>query len=113
MRRMLQQVLLMMTLLAVAMSVEPSARAATDNQGSSQQDKVKACNNIADNKGLKGDDRKNFMQDCLSKTGNQHANEMSQKDKTNVCKNLADRKSLTGSERRSFIKDCMNKANPK
>jgi hypothetical protein len=102
-----------MTLLSLAMSVGPPARAAADNQGSSQQGKIKACNNMADNKGLKGDDRENFMQDCLNKPGNQQVNEMSQKDKMNACKNLADRKSLTGSDRKSFIKDCMNKANPK
>jgi hypothetical protein len=102
-----------MTLLSLAMSVGPPARAAAANQGSSQQDKVKVCNNMADNKGLKGDDRKNFIQDCLSKAGNQQVHEMSQKDKMDTCKKLADRKSLTGSDRRSFIKECMNKANPK
>jgi psiF repeat-containing protein len=113
MTRIPQQVLLAMILLSLAISVGLSARAAADNQGSSQQDKIKACNNMADKKGLKGDDRKNFVQDCLSKTGSQQVNEMSQKDKMNASKNLADRKSLTGSERKSFIKDCMNKANPK
>jgi len=109
--RISRTVLLVVTLLSLAMSVGLPARVAADN---SQQDKMKACNNLADNKGLKGDDRKNFMQDCLSKGGgNQKLDDMSQKDKMNVCKNLADRKNLTGSDRRSFIKDCMNKANPK
>jgi hypothetical protein len=107
-----QKVLLFVTLLLLAMSAGLPARAASA-QGSSQQDKMKACNNLADKKGLKGDDRKNFMQDCLSKAGNQPLNDMSQKDKMNVCKNLADRKNLTGNDRRSFIKDCMNRANPK
>jgi hypothetical protein len=107
-----QKVLLFVTLLLLAMSAGLPARPASA-QGSSQQDKMKACNNLADKKGLKGDDRKNFMQDCLSKAGNQPLNDMSQKDKMNVCKNLADRKNLTGNDRRSFIKDCMNKANPK
>ena len=107
-----QKVLLFVTLLLLAMSAGlPRAASA---QGSSQQDKMKACNNLADKKGLKGDDRKNFMQDCLSKGGgNQKLDEMSQKDKMNVCKNLADKKNLTGSDRRSFIKDCMSKANPR
>ena len=112
--RISRKVLLPMTLLSLAMSVGVPVRAAADKQGASQHDKTKACNNLADNKGLKGDDRKNFMQDCLSKGGgNQKLDDMSQKDKMNVCKNLADRKNLTGSDRRSFIKDCMNKANPK
>jgi len=111
--RISQKVLLVVTLLSLAMSLGLPVRAAADKQGSSQQDRMKACNNLADNKGLKGDDRKNFMQDCLSKGGNQQLNDMSQKDKMNVCKNLADKKNLTGSDRKSFIKDCMNKANPK
>ena len=79
----------------------------------SSQDKARACNSAADSKGLTGQDRKNFVQDCLSKTGVQPPSEMSQKDKMNTCKNLADRKNLTGNDRKSFIKDCMNKANPK
>jgi psiF repeat len=78
----------------------------------SSQDKAKACNSAADTKGLKGDDRKNFMQDCLNKAGAQKPSEMSQQDKMNTCKNLADKKNLTGTDRKSFIKDCMNKANP-
>ena len=111
--RISQKVLLIVTLLSLAMSVGLPARAAADKQGQSKQDRMKACNNLDDNKGLKGDDRKNFMQDCLSKGGYEKLNDMSQKDKINVCKNLADRKNLTGSDRRSFIKDCMNNANPK
>lgn len=83
-------------------------------QGTSQQDKMQACNNMADKKGLKSDDRKNFMQSCLSKTADvQNPSEMSEKDKMNVCKNLADKRNLNAEDRRSFIKDCMKKANPK
>ena len=108
-----QKLLLVVPLLSLAMSVGLPARAVADGQGPSQQDKAKACNTMADNKGLRGDDRKNFMQECLNKAGNQQLNEMSQKDKMNTCKNLADRKSLSGNDRKSFIKDCMNKANPK
>jgi psiF repeat len=107
-----RRVLIVVVFLLLAMSVGLPATAKAQ-QGPSQQDKMKACNNLADNKGLKGDDRKNFMQDCLSKTGNQPLNQMSQQDKMNVCKNLADKKNLAGSDRRSFLKDCMNKANPK
>lgn len=107
------QRILLTTLLSLAMSLGLSARAAQNNQGSSQQDKAKACNSMADKKGLKGDDRKNFMKDCLSKAGNEQLDQMSQKDKMDVCKNLADKKQLTGSDRASFIKDCMKKANPK
>jgi hypothetical protein len=113
MTRISQRVALIMSLMLFAVGFGLPAKAAADKQGASQQDTMKACNNLADKKSLKGDDRKNFMQDCLSKAGNQQLSEMSQKDKMNTCKNLADRKNLTGNDRRSFIKDCMNKANPK
>jgi hypothetical protein len=81
-----QKLLLVVPLLSLAMSVGLPARAVADGQGPSQQDKVKACNTMADNKGLKGDGRKNFMQDCPNKAGNQQLNEMSQKDKMNTCR---------------------------
>ena len=109
--RMSRKIVVVVTLLSLAMSEGISARAAA--QGSSGQDKVKACNTKADSKGLKGDERKTFMQDCVNQAGNDKLNGMSQKDKMDVCKNLADRKNLTGADRRSFLKDCMNKANPK
>lgn len=91
---------------------------AQDRQGAaasaSNQDKIKACNDLADRKNLKGDDRKNFLHDCISKTTDvQPLSDVSQKDKLNACKNLADKKNLKGEDRRSFLKDCMNKANPK
>lgn len=78
----------------------------------SQQDKARACNDLADKKGLKGDDRKGFMQNCLSKaSGTTPIDDMSQRDKLDACKNLADRKNLKGEDRRSFLKDCMHKVN--
>jgi psiF repeat len=111
--RMSHERLLVVTLLSLAMSVGLPARATAQSHGSSGQDKAKTCNSAADRKGLKGDERKTFMQDCLNKAGNEQLNGMSQKDKMDVCKNIADKKNLTGADRRSFLKDCMNKANPK
>ncbi len=110
MARIVQRAFLFVTLLPLVMSLGSPATIAA--QGSSQ-DKVKACNNLADKKGLKGDERKTFMQDCLNKADVQQPSEMSQKDKMDACKSLADKRNLTGADRRSFIKDCMNKANPK
>ena len=103
-------------LLLLAMSTWISATPEPSQKGSatsvSQQDKAKACNDLADKKGLKGEDRKNFLQDCLSKTSNtKPLDDMSQKDKLDACKNLADKRNLKGEDRRSFLKDCMNRAN--
>ena len=109
-----QKMSLIMTL-SLAMTASLPARTAAQNKpDASQQDKLQACNNMADKKGLTGTDRKNFVQSCMSKAnGTQPVSDMSQSDKMNTCKNLADKKNLTGKDRRSFIKDCMNKANPK
>ena len=80
----------------------------------SQQDKVNACKNLADKKGLTGDERKTFMQDCVNKTTDvQKPSDMSNREKMNSCKDLADKRNLKGEDRRSFFKDCMNKLNSK
>jgi psiF repeat len=107
----LSQKWLVMSLLSLALSVgiHATAVAPNANKGSSHQDKVKACNNMADRKSLQGDDRKEFMQDCLNKAGDQQHNGVSEKDKMDACKNLADRRNLTGNDRRLFVKDCMNR----
>ncbi|MFZ0591531.1 MAG: PsiF family protein [Bryobacteraceae bacterium] len=104
----------MLLLLAMSAGFSASTAAAQNKPDASQQDKVKACNDMADKKGLTGNDRKSFMQNCVSKaTGAQPVSDMSQKDKMDACKNLADKKNLSGKDRRSFIKDCMDKANSK
>jgi len=99
---------------ATSAMLHAASSAAWNASTASQQDKIKACNNLADNKGLKGDDRKNFMQDCLNQAADvQRPSDMSTKDKMNGCKNLADKRNLKGEDRRSFLKDCMNKLNSK
>lgn len=109
MNRAFKPILTTTLLLALGMSTGFSAASAAP-----QQDRTKTCNDLADKKGLKGKDRKNFVQDCLDKTsGTQSLSDASQRDKLNACKNLADRKNLKGEDRRSFLKDCMNKVNSK
>jgi hypothetical protein len=99
-------------LLATSLSFTTAAKSSlAQSSGPSNRDKAKACNDLADKKGLQGNDRKSFMQDCLNKAANPGAN-VTQQDKANVCKNLADKKGLKGADRRSYLKDCMNKANP-
>lgn len=79
----------------------------------SSQDNAKACNDAADKKGLKDQERKTFMQNCLNKVANSGSGgNVSQQDKATACKNLADKKGLKGADRRSFVKECMNKLNP-
>jgi hypothetical protein len=89
--------------------------AAAQSSAASPQNKAKACNDLADKKGLKDQERKDFLQSCLGKaadSGSASGGKVSQQDKATVCKNLADKKGVTGADRRSFLKDCINKANP-
>ena len=90
--------------------------AAAQSSAASPRDKAKACNELADKKGLKDQERKDFLQSCLDKaadSGSASRGNASQEDKATACKNLADKKNLTGEDRRSFLKDCMNKTNPR
>ena len=52
---------------AAAPAPAPAPAAAASAKKGSQQDKMKNCNKDAGDKKLKGDERKAFMKDCLSK----------------------------------------------
>jgi len=109
--------------LAVAfltVSVGISAAAATDEGKKApsaaqlaQQEKMKACNAQAKEKGLKGDERKAFMKECLSgKTAGAEKAEKkdvktSQQEKMKACSAQAKEKGLKGDERKKFMSDCL------
>lgn len=110
--RILTTAILLVVASSTLLSANPSAAQNKQGTSASQEDKVKACNDLADKRGLKGDDRKTFLKDCLNRTSNtQSLDDVTQRDKLNACNNLADRKNLKGQDRRSFLKDCMNKVN--
>ena len=74
---------------------------------SSQQDKMKACNTQA--AGKKGDERKAFMQSCLSAgSGGTAAAHNSQQEKMKTCNADASKKHLKGDERKTFMKGCLS-----
>ncbi|MBN8451161.1 MAG: phosphate-starvation-inducible protein PsiF [Candidatus Accumulibacter sp.] len=68
-----------------------------------QQEKMKACNAQAGEKGLKGDERKQFMSTCL---GAKPAN-ATQQDKMKRCNSEAGSKQLKGDERKQFMSECL------
>jgi hypothetical protein len=105
--------LLLATNLTSVMGAKTPQSKSTQSSSVSSQDKAKACNDAADKKGLKDQERKTFMQNCLNKAANSGSDaKVTQQDKGTACNNLAEQKGLKGADRRSFIKDCMNKANP-
>ncbi len=68
-----------------------------------QQEKMKSCNADAGTKGLKGDDRKKFMSECLGAK----ATAPTQQDKMKTCNAEAGSKALKGDERKKFMSECL------
>jgi psiF repeat len=88
------------TLVLGAVLVSPAFAA------NSQQTKMADCNKQAGDK--KGDERKAFMQTCLSAKPAAASAPMSQQDKMKVCnKQAADKK---GDDRKAFMKTCLSSA---
>lgn len=83
-----------------------------------QQEKMKTCNKDAKEKALKGDERKAFMKDCLSKKADAPAaakkteaaptvSRPSQRQKMSNCNESAKAKALKGDERKKFMSACL------
>jgi uncharacterized protein HemX len=75
--------------------------AADDKKPTAQQEKMKACNAQATEKGVKGDERKAFMSECLK------AKPMTQQEKMKACNKDASAKALKGDERKAFMSTCL------
>lgn len=68
-----------------------------------QQEKMKACNSEASGKELKGQQRKDFMKECLS------SDKLTpQQEKMKTCNTDASSKSLKGQDRKNFMKECLS-----
>lgn len=71
-----------------------------------QQSKMKTCN--ADAKDMKGDERKAFMKECLSKHDDKgSAAQQAQREKMRNCSAAAADKK--GDERKMFMSECLKK----
>jgi len=77
-----------------------------------QQNKIAACNAQANEKGLsegKGDERKAFMQECMSaKQAKTVKAGGTQQNKMKTCNKEAGAKGLKGDERRAFMSTCLS-----
>jgi hypothetical protein len=87
--------------LVIGLAQAASPEAAASKAPTAQQEKMKACNQEAGDKSLKGDERKSFMSTCLS------AKKPTQQDKMKTCNKEAGDKSLKGDERKKFMSDCL------
>ncbi len=106
----MKQLLSLATLgLALALALG-NAQAADDKAPTKQQTKMAACNKDAT--GMKGDERKAFMKQCLSNkpaaAGNAPATQQTaQQGKMKSCNADAKGKKLKGDERKAFMSECL------
>lgn len=76
-----------------------------------RQEKMAACNKQAGEKKLGGDERKQFMSQCLSAAGVPAAkgeHKMTQQERMAACNKQAGDKALKGDERKAFMSKCLS-----
>lgn len=86
--------------IAFVFAFNPAFAAEEKKAAGPQQDRMKNCNKEAAD--LKGDERKAFMKECLSRDSS------AQQDKMKVCNKEAE--GLKGDERKAFMKECLSAA---
>lgn len=88
-------------LIAALLATPLCVLAAEEKAKTHQQEKMATCNKEAGDKALKGDERKKFMSECLSKP------KMTQQEKMKHCNKEAGEKALKGDEREKFMSECL------
>jgi hypothetical protein len=72
-----------------------------------QQERMKSCNAEASHKHLTGDERHNFMSDCLK---GEHKRFSAQQEKMKTCNREASGRNLKADKRLDFISGCLRAA---
>lgn len=80
--------------------------AASAQQLSAQQERMKSCNAEASDKNLKGDERQGFMSRCL-KGEDEHKQLTAQQEKMKDCNRTAGERKLKGDKRQDFMSECL------
>ncbi|MFG1175669.1 PsiF family protein [Erwiniaceae bacterium CAU 1747] len=99
----------MKTAIALLLLSAFSAGNASAAEKTEQQQKMTLCNQHAGEKGLKGDDRKAFMSNCLKKDSKMDGLTPQQR-KMKTCNADASQKQLKGDERKTFMSACLKKS---
>ena len=97
--------------LCLTVGLAAPAFAANEKAPTAQQSKMATCNKEASEKGLKGDERKKFMSDCL-KAKPEAAAPMEPKNAMAACNKAAGEKALKGDERKKFMSECLKAKGP-
>jgi mannitol-specific phosphotransferase system IIBC component len=96
----------------VAMAQDKSKAKAPTEAQKKQQERMSACNKEANEKKLKGDERKKFVNGCLKGSGSSQAKapsakQKAQQDKMGDCNKQANLKNMKGEERKNFMSSCL------
>lgn len=95
------------TLAAFALALWVGAAAwAQEKPLTAQQERMGACNAQASSKGLKGDERKAYMSECLKADAGKKKL-TAQQERMKSCNAQATRKALKGDERKDFMSECL------
>lgn len=100
--------------LAMGVAAEKTAVAAEPSPAQqAQREKMKSCNAKASEQGLKKDERKAFMKECLSKDKKVAAEpspaQQAQREKMKSCNAQAGEQGLKGDKRKVFISACLER----
>lgn len=95
--------------MAVLLLASTAAGYAGAAEKTEQQQKMTVCNQHAGEKGLKGDERKTFMSNCLKKDAKAEGLTPQQM-KMKTCNADASQKELKGDARKTFMSSCLKKS---
>ena len=95
----------MKTTMLALLLVLPLLSAGPVSAQNEQQSRMAACNKDA--AGMKGEERKAFMKECLSGNTKGSAAQRAQQEKMKTCN--AEAKGKTGEERKKFMSECLKK----
>ncbi|MEO1767060.1 PsiF family protein [Thiobacter aerophilum] len=102
----MKKILLALTLALTTLSV---AHAREEKAPTPQQERMRHCNEEAGKQGLKGDERKSFMSQCLKGGSQPAAARTEQQQRMADCNREAKEKGLKGEERKKFMSQCLKK----
>lgn len=113
----MKRLLAITALIASQLALAPLASAAEEKTATPQQQRMRDCNKEAKSTGIKGDERKAFMKQCLSGKVNQPnqskpaapppSPKQAQQEKMKACNADAKTKALKGDARKAFMSDCL------
>jgi hypothetical protein len=96
--------------IGLALATLTVAHAKEEKAATPQQERMRQCNQQAAEKGLKGEERKQFMSQCLKSEGGVASKARTpQQERMASCSREAKEKGLKGEERKQFMSQCLKK----